>query len=202
VKTNKCIIVGNGPSIEKIPLERLSYPSFGLNKLKLGFEPTYYVNLRREHIFRMDAGRTDYKQGIEIIRDGVARCTKRSFIWRGNILLGLGDNRTRHMATERINLWSDSPDYVFTFGGQTYCAAQIAVMLGFTELIMIGMDENYRAWKGKDINHYSEDYSDGVMGYLTEEKAALNNKRLAEMRQLIKSKCAQRNIKVRYERLI
>ncbi len=202
MKTNKCIIVGNGPSIKKVPLEKLSYPSFGLNKLKPGFEPTYYVNLKREHVFRMDAGRTDYKQGIETIRDGVERCTKRSFIWRGNILLRLGDNRTRYMATERINLWSDSPDYVFTFGGQTYCAAQIAVMLGFTELIMIGMDENYRAWKGRDINHYSEDYSNGIMDYLTEEKAATNNKRLAEMRQLIKSKCAQRNIKVRYEGLI
>ena len=163
MKTNKCIIVGNGPSIKNVPLERLAYPSFGMNKLKPGFSPTYYVNLRREHAFRKNAGRTDYRAGIERIKDGVTRCKKKSFIWRGNIPLGLGDNRTTYMATERIGSWSDNIDYAFVFGGMTSCCAQIAAMLGFTELIMIGMDGNYRAWKGRDINHYSEDYSEGVV---------------------------------------
>ena len=198
---NKCVIVGNAPSIKNVPLERLTYPSFGMNKLKPGFEPTYYVNLRREHIYRMEAGRGDYKWDIEQIKHGVAVCKEASFIWRGNIPLGLGDSRTTYMALERINMWSDNIDHAFCIGGMTHCAAQIAVMLGFTELIMIGMDGNYRPWKDKDPNHYSEDYSDGFVGYMTEEKAAIINNRHVEMHQLIKYECGKRNVKVRYEQL-
>lgn len=199
MKTNKCIIVGNGPSIKTIPLDKLAYPSFGLNRLKPGFSPTYYVNLRREHVYRMDAGREDYDWDVECIRDGVARCKERSFLWRGNIPLGLGDERTHYMAVERQQMWSDSGDYVFVHGGMTHCAAQIAAMLGFTELIMIGMDGNYKPWKDKDPNHYSEDYVVGHSGGLSKEKATIINKQQAEMHQLIKHECEQRDVKVRYE---
>ena len=195
----KCIIVGNGPSIKNVPLERLAYPSFGMNRLKPGFSPTYYVNLRREHVLRMGAGRDDYEWDVACIRNGVARCRERSFIWRGNIPLGLGNSRTHYMATERIKMWSDNMDYVFTYGGQTHCAAQIAVMLGFTELIMIGMDGNYKPWSEKDPNHYSENYSDGTVDCMTKEKAAIVNKQHADMHQLIKSECAERDVKVRHE---
>ena len=199
MKTNKCTIVGNGPSIAKVPLERLAYPSFGLNKLKPGFRPTYYVNLRREHVFRMDAGRDDYEREVACIKDGVARCKERSFVWRGNIPLGLGDSKTTYMACERIKMWSNSMDYVFVHGGMTHCAAQIAVMLGFTELIMIGMDGNYIPWDGEDPNHYSEDYSAGQQDSLSEEKAEIINRRQAEMHPYIQYECEARGIKVRYE---
>jgi len=198
-KTNKCVIVGNGPSIKNIPLEKLSYPSFGVNRLKPDFRPTYYVNLRREHVFRMEAGREDYKWDVACIRNGVARCKERSFIWRGNIPLGLGNKRTHHMATERIKMWSDCMDYAFTFGGMTYCSSQIAIMLGFTELIMIGMDGNYKAWEGKDPNHYSDNYWEGHNTGLSEEKAAIVNNGHKEMHRLIKAECAKRGVRVRYE---
>jgi len=196
---NKCIVVGNGPSIKNVPFDRLAYPSFGMNRLIPGFAPTYYVNLRREHAFRMEARRTDYKRDIEIIRDGVARCKERSFLWRGNIPLGLGDNKTTYMGTERINLWSDHWGHAFTFRAQTYCVAQIAVMLDFTELIMIGMDGNYKAFSGgKDPNHYSGDYWRGVNESMTEKKAAMLNSNHKELHQLIGRECAKRKVKVRY----
>jgi hypothetical protein len=196
-KTNKCIIVGNGPSIKNIPLENLSYPSFGVNRLKPGFAPTYYVNLRREHVFRMEVGREDYKWDVACIRNGVVRCKERSFIWRGNIPLGLGNSRTTYMATERINMWSDSMDYAFTFAGQTHCAAQIAVMLGFTEIIMIGMDGNRVPWEGKDPNHYTDDYFRDHRTSLTKKKADLMNHDHIEMHKLIVLECAKRGVKVR-----
>jgi hypothetical protein len=196
VKTNKCIIVGNGPSIKNVPLERLSYPSFGMNRLKPGFRPTYYVNLRREHVLRMEAGREDYEWDMACIRDGVARCKERSFIWRGSIPLGLGDSRTTYMATERAKMWSDNMDHAFAFGGMTCIAAQIAVMLGFTELIMIGMDGNYKAWEDKDTNHYSKDYLDGHVTGMSKEKAATVNKTHSEMHKFIKAECAKRGVKV------
>lgn len=199
MKTNKCIIVGNGPSIKNVPLERLSYPSFGMNRLKPRFKPTYYVNLRREHVFRMEAGREDYKWDMACIRNGVARCKERSFIWRGNIPLGLGNSRTLYMALERQQMWSDSMDYVFIHGGMTHCAVQIAAMQGFTEIIMIGMDGNYKAWEDKDPNHYSEDYSDGHRAGMSKEKAATINKQHSEMHRLIQSECAKRGVRVRYE---
>jgi len=198
VKTNRCIIVGAGPSIKNAPLERLAYPSFGMNRLKSGFEPTYYVNLRREHVFRMGAGRDDYEWDIEQIKRGVSVCKEASFIWRGNIPLGLGDHRTRYMETERINMWSDRWDHAFTFRSQTYCAAQIAVLLGFTELIMIGMDGNYKAYSdGKDPNHYAEDY--WLNDSMTEEKATILNSNYKELHSLLKHECARRDIGVRYD---
>ena len=202
-KTNKCIIVGNGPSIKNVPLERLSYPSFGMNRLKPDFKPAYYVNLRREHVFRMEAGRDDYKWDVACIRNGVARCKDRSFIWRGNIPLGLGDSRTHYMALERAKMWSDNMDYAFAFGGMTHCTAQVAVMLGFTELIMIGMDGNYKPWKGEDLNHYSEDYLMGKnsVDSVSVERAAKLNKQHVEMHKYIQHECAKRGVKVRYENI-
>jgi len=200
VKTNKCIIVGNGPSIKNVPLEKLSYPSFGMNRLKPGFSPTYYVNLRREHVFRMEAGRDDYKWDVACIRNGVARCKERSFIWRGNIPLGLGNNKTHYMAVERILMWSDSMDCAFLYGGQTHCTAQIAVMLGFTEIIMIGMDGNYKPYNKnvRDASHYSEDYWDGHNPSMSQTKADICNRNHAVMHKYIKSECAKRKVKVRY----
>lgn len=192
--------MGNGPSIKNVPLEKLAYPSFGVNKLKPDFKPTYYINLRREHVFRMEAGRDDYKWDVACIRNGVARCKERSFIWRGNIPLGLGNSKTHHMAVERTLMWSDSMDYVFLYGGMTHCASQVAVMLGFTELIMIGMDGNYRPFNKniRDANHYSEDYWDGHNPSMSQTRADECNKNHAVMHKYIKRECAKRGVKVRY----
>ena len=43
-----CLIIGNGPSLNDVPLEFLhKYPSFGTNRiyLKEGFTPTYYCSV-------------------------------------------------------------------------------------------------------------------------------------------------------------
>ena len=170
-----------------------------MNKLKPGFEPTYYVNLRREHVFRMEAGRDDYKWDVACLRNGVARCKERSFIWRGNIPLGLGNSRTHYMALERAKMWSDNMDHAFTFGGMTHCSAQIAVMLGFTELIMIGMDMNHVAWEGKDPNHYSDDYFGDNRTSLSKEKADILNKQHDAMHEYIRYECDKRGVRVRRE---
>jgi hypothetical protein len=150
-------------------------------------------------VFRIEAGRDDYEWDVACIRNGVARCKERSFIWRGNIPIGLGDSKTTYMATERIKMWSDNMDHAFTFGGMACVASQIAVMLGFTELIMIGMDGNYKAWSGKDVNHYSESYCGDLRLDMTAEKADIINRELAEMRKFVESECAERGVRVRYE---
>ena len=90
-------------------------------------------------------------------------------------------------------------DYAFVHHSQTHCAAQIAVMLGFTEIIMIGMDNNRVPWEGKDPNHYRDDYFGEHLSGMSKRKVDLSNMWHAEMHEFVERECAKRGVRVRNE---
>lgn len=149
-----CIIIGNGPSLNDIPLEFLeSYPTFGTNRIYLmeDFEPTYYVSVNPLVI----------SQSVEEINK--LSCPK----------------YIRHTHADKIKdsiplysagHWTFSKDplkYVFEGFTVTYVCMQLAYWLGFQNVLLVGVDHYFKTKgnpnqevisKGDDPNHFSKDY--------------------------------------------
>ena len=152
-----CIIIGNGPSLNDIPLELLNtYPTFGTNRIYLmeNFTPSYYVSVNPLVI----------EQSIEEINKLQAFA---KFI--------------RHTHADKIEgahplrsggFWtfSKEPDnYIFEGFTVTYVCMQLAFWMGFQTVLLVGVDHNFivdgqpneeQVSKGKDKNHFSEQYFD------------------------------------------
>lgn len=157
----RCILVANGPSLNRMDLAPLRRETvIGLNKIYLGlqrfgFYPRYYVAVNRIVI----------EQAADTIRH--LNCVK--FISdRADGLL------TEDALTHRINttraphrFCRDISQGVHEGWTVTYAALQIAYYLGFSEVILIGMDHRFayngapnetQRLDGPDPNHFSSDY--------------------------------------------
>ena len=156
-----CIIIGNGPSLNDIPLELLNaYPTFGTNRIYLmeNFTPSYYVSVNPLVI----------EQSIEEINK-----------------LQAGAKFIRHTLADKIDgahplrsggFWtfSKEPDnYVFEGYTVTYVCMQLAYWMGFQTVLLVGVDHYFdvkgapneqQVAEGKDKNHFSLDYfADGAV---------------------------------------
>jgi hypothetical protein len=157
----RCVIIGNGPSLNKMDLSILRDEyTFGLNRIyllfdKLGFETTFLVStngfvLRQ---FAEDFLRTNslkffnwlHRKPFIADQSTVFLCAKPSLDIDGNILQG----------------------YFPGSGTVTNLALELAYYLGFSEVILIGVDHSYNingqsglpvTSKGDDQNHFSKEY--------------------------------------------
>lgn len=157
----RCILVANGPSLNRMDLSFLRrHTVIGMNKIflgfrKFGFYPRYYVAVNRKVL----------EQSAEAIR-GI-NCVK--FISDRADGLITEDALTYRINTTRAphRFCHDIDKGVHEGWTVTYVALQIAYYLGFTEVILIGMDHrfehagepNQASWlDGPDPNHFSPDY--------------------------------------------
>jgi hypothetical protein len=158
----RCFILGNGPSLRDTDLSLLKDEfTFGLNRIYLlfpetGFNTTYLVSVN-ELVLEQYAG--DFKK-LDL---------PKFFTWRA-----------RNWFPEDIDvLWVDS-DYtgaetfttnvterVFEGFTVTYVALQLAFYMGFSEVVLIGVDHNFQTKgppnvtvtsQGDDPNHFAPDY--------------------------------------------
>jgi hypothetical protein len=156
----RCFIIGNGPSLNRTDLPRLAEEyTFGLNRIyllfgKMGFVPSYYVctNL---HVI---------EQSWQEIRS-IPHC---KFIGRAGIpYMSDLDNTIFLRSLSRPRFSYDIARGVWEGATVTYCAMQIAYYMGFTEVILVGVD-HYFATKGEphklvissgdDPNHFDPNY--------------------------------------------
>ena len=157
----RCFIIGNGPSLRKTDLVKLENEfTFGLNRIYLnyesmGYEPTFYccVNPLVIEQFHREINKI---KSIKFVR-----------------------NSSRSQITDHINTFfvKSLPGHDFnkTFEScawyegwtVTYCAMQVAYYLGFTTVILVGVDHSFKN-TGKpnqaveaetsDQNHFHPDY--------------------------------------------
>lgn len=171
----RCVIIGNGPSLNQLDLSRLgSETTFAVNGIfyaadKMGFDPTYYVvedsSVMKENIEQIKAYRAGHKFFPNIYRS----------------IYGDDPNVTYFMMNRGFYA-TDSPNYcVPRFSADAaqrlYCGQsvtiinlQLAYYMGFTEVVLIGMDFSYvipdSADRRGDIitsaeddpNHFHPDY--------------------------------------------
>ncbi|MES2901349.1 MAG: 6-hydroxymethylpterin diphosphokinase MptE-like protein [Pseudomonadota bacterium] len=157
----RCVLVANGPSLNAMDLSFLKHEIvFGLNKIhlgleKFGFYPKYYAAVNEKVI---------QQSAKEIHRMG---CIKFIGSKGGNIVPESALTYHINTANPPARFCSDISLGVHEGWTVTYVALQIAYFLGFSEIILIGLDHRYiydgkpnetRQLKGPDQNHFSPSY--------------------------------------------
>ncbi|MHC4365321.1 MAG: glycosyltransferase [Planctomycetota bacterium] len=156
----RCVIVGNGPSLNKMDLSFLKNEmTFGMNRIyllsdKWDFRPTYYVSVNplvieqsADQICRIASPKFLGLNGLPYIQNH-----------RGNIFLQ-SIRRPSFSKDPRNGLWEGHT--------VTYVAMQLAYFMGFSEVILIGVDHYFKTKgapnkaivsEGVDENHFHPDY--------------------------------------------
>lgn len=167
-KGRRCFIIGNGPSLNKTPIERMaSEVTIGCNGIfllfeRMGYQPTYYTvedvlvaKDRREEIGRIQGSTRVFP-----------------FDLKGLLLPG-----QQALWVQFIRKYSDFPRFTDDFvreaywgGTVTYLNLQLAVHLGCNPIYLVGIDHNYKTdvpvkkegsvWTSQadDPNHFDPNY--------------------------------------------
>lgn len=180
----RCVIIGNGPSLNKMDLSFLKDEiCFGMNRIYLGFEkwgfnPTYYVSVNplvleqsAEEISKISCSKFISHKGIPY------------FLSHSDIIF----LNTTHPQSD----FSNNPQTGINEGYTvTYVAIQLAYYMGFETVILIGVDHNFVTKgdankevvsQGDDPNHFHSDYfGKGVKWNLPDLKNSEKFYRIAE----------------------
>lgn len=158
----RCFILGNGPSLKQTDLTKLKNEyTFGMNRIYLafddmGFETNYYVSVNDLVIEQCANEILDLK----IPRFVSWRAGKRWLTQQENLFFLYSTYTEPKFAKDiRNRLWESAT--------VTYVTLQIAYYMGFSEVILIGVDHNFET-KGKanttiisegdDPNHFHPGY--------------------------------------------
>lgn len=158
----RCFILGNGPSLKQTDLSRLNGEvSFGMNRIYLlrestGFEPTYYVAVNTL-VVEQCAG--------DILRLPMPKFISfrgRRWFERGADIIYLDTDYT-----DPPTFSGDVSGRVFEGSTVTYVAMQIAFHMGFEQVILVGVDHDFKTRgrpnvtvtsEGSDPDHFSPAY--------------------------------------------
>jgi len=160
----RCFIIGNGPSIAGMDLSSLKNEiTFGLNRIylvfdKLPFRPTYYVCVN-ELVLEQFAPEINALEITKFLN------------WNSRKYFNLESNSINFMKLA-FSLQDGFTTYLrssfFSGGTVTYIALQLAYIMGFSEVILIGVDHSFvdKGTPNKvqvrlnapDLNHFHPDY--------------------------------------------
>jgi hypothetical protein len=141
-----CLFVGNGPNLHLTPPEWFNYPSFGVNTCHLWpgtWKPTYYTGV--DHRLFLEFGEAVYAKFRDIPK----------FIPQPKLNIWQGENfyRWLHRPGEMITAGHSpaDPDALTCAGiayrNITHVALQLAWYMGFTTVLMIGVQHGpANAW--------------------------------------------------------
>jgi hypothetical protein len=156
----RCVILGNGPSLRQMDLSVLrSETTFGLNRgylafQRLGFAPTYLVAINVTVV-------------EQFAREILAEASTTFVSWHARRFLPRG-HRAILIRPLRGPLFSIDAARGFWGGATvTYAALQLAYHMGFSEVILIGVDHSFSTpgpahqlvtSPGDDPNHFDPSY--------------------------------------------
>ena len=157
----RCFIIGNGPSLNKMDLCLLKNEfTIGLNRIyllfpKMGFTTTFYVAVN--------------KLVIEQCAHEIEKLPMPKFIsWHARKSINVTPDMIYIRSPGSKSSFSKNPSSKIWEGSTvTYVAMQIAFYLGFSQVILIGVDHNFTTKgephkrvisEGPDPNHFSPDY--------------------------------------------
>ena len=155
-----CVIIGNGPSLNDTPMELIrDEMTFGLNRLylmfdKIGFRTTYHVVVNK-YVVEQCAG--DFQ---ELASPLFTTVPNRAYLPPAQDRFFL----------ERVTGPRFSQDLtrgIWEGATVTYVAMQVAYFMGFSKVVLIGVDHNFVSKgephklvesKGGDANHFDPSY--------------------------------------------
>lgn len=154
-----CLIVGNGPSINNTPLDKIKIPSFGLNKINLLFDKTTwrpnFIVCSNKHVV---------KQNINFYEN----TSIPTFIaFQSRYYLKKNKHIHFYLNSYKNSFSNDASKIMFAGGTVTYSALQLAFFMGFEQIFLVGVDHNF-VDKGPahklvkssadDLNHFDKSY--------------------------------------------
>ena len=157
----RCFIMGNGPSLAKTDLSKLKNEfTFGMNRIylafpEMGFKTSYYLSVN--------------DLVIEQCAEDIQKLSMPRFVsWRSRKWLSPQDNLFfLHTTYTGPRFTKDLTKRLWESATVTYVALQAAYYLGFSTVILIGVDHNFET-KGKpnttivsqgdDPNHFLPHY--------------------------------------------
>ncbi len=154
------LIVGNGPSLNRTPLEEFKIPSVGMNKIDLLFKrtawrPNYIICVNG---LVMNQNKKIYrKSDIPIFLDFKAK------------YLGINGKNVNYFLVNPNLEFIDSYDSGFAAGATvTFSAIQFAYLVRANPIIIVGVDHNFKLnntkasaiekRQGEDENHFDPNY--------------------------------------------
>jgi hypothetical protein len=156
----RCVIIGNGPSLLRTDLTRLRrVPTFGLNKIFLheeamGFAPTFHVTVNPYVMAQA--------------RDGIMSQPGPKFFSHAGIpLMPETDEVIFVRDIVRKEFSDDLRQGWLLLHTVTFCAMQVAYWMGFAEVVLVGVDHSYQAphdpnklvtAQTEDPNHFHPNY--------------------------------------------
>jgi len=175
-KGQRCVILGNGPSLNKVDFDLLQNEiTFGVNSIflktnEIGFRTTYYV-VEDNLVFKENLQSIDDYSGVTKIlpKEYAAQLHNKDNLYSFEMNQNFYNKRNKETFGIPVFNTSDKPIF---YCGQTvtYINLQLAFYMGFTEVIMVGMDFSYVKPKGHeqkgnhihsnadDENHFHADY--------------------------------------------
>lgn len=175
-KGQRCFIVGNGPSLNKLDLSLLKDEnSFAVNGIfyktrEMGYKPTFYVvedrHVMKDNIEEINKYDCDYKFFPTAYKKQVTNFKNTIFF---NMDVGFYVEESKYFEKSRFS--KDCSEDIYCGQSVTFINLQLAYYLGFSEIYLIGMDFSYaipesaKLIKGAviestedDINHFHPDY--------------------------------------------
>lgn len=157
----RCFIIGNGPSLKQTDLSRLKGEyTLGQNRIylafpEMGFSTSYYLSVN--------------DLVVEQCADEIQSLKMPRFVsWRSRKWLKPQENLFFiHTTYTGEKFATDIRERVWEGGTVTYTSLQVAYFLGFSQVILVGVDHNYvTAGKpnatvvsqGDDPNHFDPGY--------------------------------------------
>ena len=163
-KSGTCIIVGNGPSLNKTDFQLVSkFDSFGLNRIHLMYNKTVW---RPNYLVAVNHLVLRGLHDEEVL-------TKNTFVTftfkLKNILTGkgVGMNHRNRNITPFVTPLERGIEIGSTV---TFVAMQLAFHMGYDTILLVGVDHSFKQQgrpnerqklNGADVNHFSEDYFSG-----------------------------------------
>lgn len=135
-KGETALVIGNGPSLDDTPLEALGklYPTFGANKIyNYPYKPTYYACVDRDMFHDCVPwlmAHTEYRPAIFLPRE---------IPFPGSHGLNVTVNSPFSI---------DAQDFVTLGGTVTFVNLQLAYYMGFTTVLLVGVDHRYPDMNG------------------------------------------------------
>lgn len=151
-RTERCIIVGNGPSLKEVPdffLEK--YDTFGSNRIYLRFEPTFHVTVN-PLVLEQCAKEIAKIECLRFVASSFEKEIPGSF----------------PLISKALPHFSRRPwEGIYEGFTVTYVSLQLAFWMGYKSVLLIGVDHRYEydgepnqevVSEGPDPNHFDPEY--------------------------------------------
>lgn len=174
----RCFVVGNGPSLNQIDMTRLKDEiTLGSNRAFLGFEKwgfAYNYWMVQDRIL----AEQNADEFCERLPDEVVKFVPYTILKHFNVSK-LTNGVPVHMDYTKQCSFSNDPSGLHEGFTVTVGLLQIAAIMGFEKIYLVGVDHNYeiptdnvnddKKWSGAGLsNHFSEEYTNHANGQIWE----------------------------------